>query len=331
MSNEMPRYDADGRMEPVDAGVSRKREVRWLISRLYRVGARDEGGRYKLGDEDFDRYLDAAREHIKPEHYAVFELTARAVRAGALDWQTAATRLGAYYAPETTGEAVVDFVLDLAPIVGQVKAAKELHGALEDAVDAAAYGDARAHDAALGAAAMAMAMLIMPGAPGRVLKTVAKGLKQELHHLVPIYLGGVKDGPLLALSRAEHRGAAASLHAKMQEFFRNHPTYKTLAFGSTKRGEKIVAETHFKFRRAGLDAFYRTLRKSPIAYERVACSWCHDGGEGVTISGPPNARCVRRRDGGDECTASSLCRDSRQCDCNVLFCVRFGGDYRVTG
>jgi hypothetical protein len=56
----------------------------------------------------------------------------------------------------------------------------------------------------------------------------------------------------------------------MQEFFRNHPTYKTLAFGSTKRGEKIVAETHFKFRRAGLDAFYRTLRKSPIAYEREA-------------------------------------------------------------
>ena len=268
MSNEMPRYDADGRMEPVDVGVSRKREVRWLISRLYRVGAQNEEGQYRLGDEDFDHYLAAAREHIKPEHYAVFELTARAVRAGALDWQTAATRLASYYAPETTGEAVVDFLLDLVPIVGQVKAAKELHGHIEDAVDAAAYGDARAHEAALGAAAMAMAMLIMPGAPGRVLKVIAKRLKPELHHLVPIYLGGIENGPRLLMSRAEHRAGAASLHSKMREFFREYD--RGLISSWANPGIKIVNRYDREKRIGALDAFYRSLERSPIIHHREA-------------------------------------------------------------
>ena len=268
MSNEMPRYDADGRMEPVDVGVSRKREVRWLISRLYRVGAQDEDGRFKLGDEDFERYLAAAREHIKPEYYAVFELTARAVRTGALDWHTAATRLAAYYAPETTGEAVVDFLLDLTPVVGQAKAAKELHGALEDAVDAATYGDARAHDAALTAAALAMATLIMPGAPGRVLKAFAKSLKPELHHLVPLYLGGIENGPRLLMSRAEHRAGVASLHSKMREFFREYD--RRLVSSWANPGSNIVKQIRLQKRIDALNAFYRSLEKSEILYHREA-------------------------------------------------------------
>jgi hypothetical protein len=222
MSNEMPHYDADGRMASVDVGVNRKREVRWLISRLYRVAAQGDDGRYKLSDKSFDAYLAAGKQHIKPEHYAVFELTARAVRGGALDGHMAATRLAAYYAPETTGEAVVDFLLDLAPIVGQVKAAKELHGALDDAVDAASYGDARAHDEALTNAAVAIAALIMPGAGSGALKAAAKLFKKELHHLVPIYLGGLRNGPLLPLPAADHRLGASSLHGAMREFFRQY-------------------------------------------------------------------------------------------------------------
>lgn len=261
---------SDG-MRETDVGIDRKREVRFLISRLYRVGAQDEAGNHRLSDTDFDAYLARAKEHLEPEHYAIFELTARAVRAGALDWHTAATRLAAYYAPETTGEAVVDFLLDLTPIVGNLKAAKELHSALENAVDAAAYGDARAHDDALTAAALAMAGLIMPATVGKAaLKATARLLKQELHHLVPFYLGGIKDGPLMALSRAEHRGAMESLHTKMQDFFRSSRRYRGLAHDATNTGEDIVAGYTRQFRRSGLNAFYRTLRNSPIAHEREA-------------------------------------------------------------
>jgi len=206
------------------------------------------------------------------KHYPVFELTARAVRARALDWHTAATRLTAYFAPETSGEAFVDFVLDLLPIVGQVKAAKELHGHLEDAADAASYGDARAHDEALTNAAIAMAALIMPGAGSGALKAAAKLLKKELHHLVPIYLGGVKDGPLLALSSSKHRGAAESLHAKLQQFFRESEHFKGLAHahGPGNFAAKIISDIPVKIRRSGLDQFYRSLEKSTVPHERLA-------------------------------------------------------------
>lgn len=268
MSGEMPQYDAEGRAAPIDVGVDRKREVRWLISRLYRVGAEDSEGQPRLTDEEYDAYLAVAKENIKPEHYPVFELTARAVRAGALDWHTAATRLIAYFAPETTGEAFVDFALDLVPIIGQVKAAKELHGHLEDAVDAARFGDARAHDEALTKAAVAMAALIMPGAGTGALKAAVKLLKKEFHHLIPYYLGGLKDGPLLPLAQSEHRGAAISLHSKMQQFFKSHDP--GLVHSWKNPGRLIVRRHLATDRRDALDAFYRSLQKSTIRYEREA-------------------------------------------------------------
>jgi hypothetical protein len=105
---------SDG-MGETDVGLDRKREIRFLISRLYRVGARDAEGRHRLSDDAFQQFVAAAKEHIRPEHSAIFEFTARAVRAGFLDRHTAATRLAAYYAPGTTGEKIVDFILDFTP------------------------------------------------------------------------------------------------------------------------------------------------------------------------------------------------------------------------
>ncbi len=268
ISGEMPRYDAEGRPTPIDVGIDRKREVRWLISRLYRVGAENNEGQPRLADKEFESYLAVAKEHINPEHYPVFELTARAVRARALDWQTAATRLTAYFVPESGGEAFADFFLDLIPIVGQAKAAKELHGHIEDAADAAAYGDARAHDEALTKAAVAMAAIILPGAGSGALKAAAKLLKKELHHLVPIYLGGVKNGPLLPISASEHRLGEESLHGAMREFFRQYD--RGLISSWVNPGLRIVARRPLQKRIDALDAFYRSLEKSTIPYHKEA-------------------------------------------------------------
>lgn len=255
-------------MAPVDVGVSRKREVRRLISRFYRVGAEDGEGQPRLTDQEFETYLAVARGHIKPEHYPVFELTARAVRARALDWQTAATRLTAFFVPESSGEAFADFFLDVIPIVSQAKAAKELHGHLEDAADAANFGDARAHDEALTKAAIAMVGLILPGAGARAAKAAAQLLKKELHHLVPIYLGGLRNGPLLPLPAADHRLGAASLHSAMREFFRQYD--RGLISSWANPGLRIVARRPLQKRIDALDAFYRSLEKSTIPYHKEA-------------------------------------------------------------
>lgn len=268
ISNEMPRYDEQGRMLPVDAGTDRKREVRRLISRLYRVGAEDVDGNTRLSDGDFEQYLATAREHIKPEHYAVFELTARAVRAGALEWHTAAARLAAYYAPETIGEGVVDILLDLTPIVGQAKAAKDAYEAIEDAADAARFGDARAHREAIAKAAFAMAALLMPGVGSSALRAAQRALGKELHHLIPIYLGGIRNGPLLSLAAHEHRAARDSLHAKMQKYFREHQP--KLVHSWRNPGWRIVARSSLQHRHDALAAFYRSLQSSPLKYERDA-------------------------------------------------------------
>jgi peptidoglycan hydrolase-like protein with peptidoglycan-binding domain len=251
-----------------DPGVNREREVRWLISRLYRVAAQDDQGTDRLSDEDFERYIAVAKEHIKPEHLAVFELTARAVRAGVLDWHTAATRLTAYFVPETTGESVVDLLLDLTPIVGQLKGAKEAHSALEDAVDAANYGDERAYNEAIAKAALAMAGLIMPGAGKAALKALAKLLGKELHHVIPFYLGGIADGPLLPLDKLAHRQAATSLHRRMQAYFKQY--HPTLVHSWINPGRRIIAKNDFEKRFGALDAFYRSLQNSAIRHEREA-------------------------------------------------------------
>ncbi len=204
---------------PTDLGVSRKTEVRYLFSRLYRVGAVDEQGRHRLSDEDFAKYLEVAGEHIKPEHFAVFEMTARAVRARVLDWHTAATRLAMYYAPQSTGEQAVDLVLDLTPLVGQVKAAREAVEAIQDAIDADAYGDDKARDLAIGRAAAALGVLAAPGAlagVARLLRPYAYYLQTQLHHLIPLYLGGDKSGPTVALTAFVHQ---LVLHRRMRRYF----------------------------------------------------------------------------------------------------------------
>ncbi len=251
---------SDGMSEP-DVGIDRKREVRFLISRLYRAGARDEGGRHRLGDEAFERYIAAAKEHIKPEHFAIFELTARAVRAGALDWHVAATRLAAYYAPGTTGEKIVDFILDFTPVAGQVKAVKELVEAVQDAIDAKNYGDEKAFGLALTKAGGASAAIAIPGA----LAGVSRLLRKELHHLFPLYLGGGADGPTVPMTAFWHRLWTESVHSKMNRYFREN--HSDLVPKRGYKGEHIVARTTSDYRNAGLDAFYRTFEHSTRPHE----------------------------------------------------------------
>ena len=247
-----------------DVGTSSKREVRRLISRIYRVGGRDEDGKHVLGDQDFDAYLAAAQQYIKPEHFAVFELTARAVRVGILDSQTAATRLAAYYAPASTGETIVDVLLDLAPGIGQAKAAAEAAEAIERARDAARYGDESAYNAAIGEAALAILALIMPGVGSGAQKVAAKALSHELHHIVPRYLGGRRSGPLLPLTPEEHREGANAIHQLMQAFFAKH--YPDLVPGWKRPGPLIRGQVKVHDRVAALDAFYRSLQTSEVPF-----------------------------------------------------------------
>jgi hypothetical protein len=264
LSNEMPIHDADGRMPPVDAGTSSKREIRRLISRIYRAGGRGEDGNHSLGDREFDSYLAAAKQFIKPQHFAVFELTARAVRAGVLDSQTAATRLADYYAPATTGETILDVLLDFAPGVSNAKAAAEAAEALERARDAAAYGDEAAYNAAIGGAALAIGALIIPGAGAGAKRLLAKAFGQELHHLIPRYLGGRRSGPLLPLTPEEHREGANAIHQLMQEFFaKEHPK---LIHGWTRPGWFIRGKVDVNDRITAIDAFYRSLRNSDAPF-----------------------------------------------------------------
>lgn len=260
-----------GGMGEDDAGTSSKREIRRLISRIYRVGGRDEDGNYVLSDQHVDAYLSAAKQYIKPEHYAIFELTARAVRAGALDSQTAAMRLAAYYAPATTGETILDVLLDLAPGVGQVKTAIEAAEALERARDAAAHGDEIAYNAAIGDAALAIGALILPGA-GPAARKLARALGQELHHLIPHYLGGRWSGPLLPLTALEHREGANAIHQLMQQFFAKE--YRDLMHSSTRSGRLIRKGVDVEIRLKALDAFYRSLQKSELEFLReTADAW----------------------------------------------------------
>ncbi len=255
-------------MGETDAGIDRKREIRFLISRLYRVGARDADGRPRLSDDAFERYVAAAKEHIRPEHSAIFEFTARAVRAGVLDWHTAATRLAAYYAPGTTGEKIVDFILDFTPVAGQVKAVRELVEAVQDAIDAREYGDQKAFDVALGKATGAAAAIAIPGA----LAGASHLLRKEAHHLVALYLGGRPDGPTVTLSAFWHRIRGDSVHAKMRRYFSEH--YPDLVPRRGYRTTDIVGRVVKERRRGGLDAFYRTFEHSSLEHEqRIFRKW----------------------------------------------------------
>lgn len=199
------------------------------------------------------KYIASAADHIQPEYAPIFELTARAVRAGALEWHVAATRLAAYYAPRKSGEGVIDFILDLTPVVGQIKAVKELVEGVQDAIDARAYGDQRAFDSAIEKAAGAGISLL--GGVG-IAGAGARQLARELHHIIPLYLGGFQNSPTIELSRFLHR----TLHRRMQAHF--NTVERGLAhrsgYGRLRIQEIFVPQKRLE----ALDQFYRTLERS---------------------------------------------------------------------
>lgn len=245
-----------------DTGIDRRREIRFLISRLYRAGAVDAGGRLRLSDEDLERYLVSAADHIKSEHYPIFEITARAVRAGVVDWHVAATRLAAYYAPQGGGEKIIDFILDLTPVIGQVKAAKELVEGIQDAIDAQAYGDEKAFENALAKATGAAAAIALPGAAAGA----ARLFRKEAHHIVALYLGGRADGPTLPIPAFWHRISGSSVHAKMNRYFGEH--FPGLVAGPGYSGSSIVVLYSISYRKNALDRFYRTFEHSTRSHEK---------------------------------------------------------------
>jgi len=184
------------------------------------------------------------------------------VRAGALDWHVAATRLTAYYAPHKSGEGVIDFILDLTPVVGQIKAVKELVEGVQDAIDARAYGDQRAFDAAVEKAAGAgVSLLGGVGIAGAGLRAGAR----EPHHLLPLYLGGLKAGPTIELTTIVHR---LFLHREMQQYFRKVEPRLVHRRGYGMEQIRSSIDPATRLRR--LDEFYRTLEKSGLKGLREA-------------------------------------------------------------
>lgn len=199
--------------------VNRSAAVRDLLSRFYRLGARGEDGKPSLSDDDYKKFLDAAQEHVSERHFPIFELTARAVREGLIAWQVAAERLTKYFAPESTGNVIADTLLDLAPLVGQVKAAGEIYELLEKARDAAALGDKGTARRFAEQAALAAAGLVPFGGFGAIAKAGAKNFAKEIehyHHVFPRYLGrGWREGVYLPSSHH------IDLHSQLRQFFSN--------------------------------------------------------------------------------------------------------------
>ena len=70
------------------------------------------------------------------------------------------------------------------------------------------------------------------------------------------------------MSLAEHRAGVDSLHSKMREFFREYD--RRLISSWTNPGFKIVNRFPHQERIDALNAFYRSLEKSPILHYREA-------------------------------------------------------------
>ncbi len=243
------------------AGIDRARAVRGLIDVMYRI-APDDDGVHRMPDKEFQAYLEAAREHIKIEYFPIFEMTARAVRAGVLDSGTASTKLTDYLAPFTTTENFIGLVADMAPIVGTIKGAAALHEALRKIVDAEKYGNTKARDAAVEDAATELVLLAFPGMAAIAARKLVRTTNK--HHMIFKYLGGIQRQKLLVLDRWQHE----DLHSHAQAYFRVH--FPDLALNG-KRGRKwIKRNTNIDERLEGLDSFYKSLKNSPLDYEQRA-------------------------------------------------------------
>jgi hypothetical protein len=254
----------DGRA--ADNGVDHAREIRNLISHLYRIGSKGEHENYRLSEEQVAAYIAEAARHIRPQYLPEFEMTVRAVRAGLVDWNMAAARLAAYFAPDGTTETLVNTLLDLAPFVGQVKSIAEAVSALDAARAAAAFGDMEAARYFLTQAGGALAGSI-PGPAGAAARKAAAQVARaiENHHVFPRYLGGRKDWLTVPLTRADHQ----ELHRLMQSFMKAN--YPMLAHSGLISGFIIRHTTKRDLRVRAIDDFYRTLNNP--AFNQTRQSW----------------------------------------------------------
>jgi hypothetical protein len=136
------RIEAEDRRQPeppasvsaelgVEQPPSPLRKLRKLIGRVRSVSAFKDGGEPLMSDDEVVAYIEEARKYIRPEYQDILEITVLAVRSGMIPWWRAQERLREYFAPESTGEAILDGILDFTPIVGQVKGAIEIGDALD--------------------------------------------------------------------------------------------------------------------------------------------------------------------------------------------------------
>ena len=219
------------------------RELRKLIGGIRSVAAFKGDGTPVMSNQDVTAYLDEARKYIRPEYQDIFEITVLAVRAGMIPWWRAHERLREYFAPESTGEALLDGILDFVPIVGQVKGAIEAGEALDGLRIALDEGDQDgaakfAADAALLIAGLVPILKVgkfakrVPGleklkdvlgefAGGRLpfhefLEKWNRNWKLHGHHSFPIFLGGAKDNGIASLRAGVHQ----DLHRELSAFLR---------------------------------------------------------------------------------------------------------------
>ncbi len=188
------------------------------------------------------------------------------MRDGLIPWQVAAERLTKYFAPRGAGDAVTDALLDLAPIVGQVKAAGAVYALLESARDAAALGDQDTAKNFADQAALAAAGLIPFAGFGAVAKAGARNFARaieqyHLHHVAPRYLAGHGELPTVRILAEHHR----ELHRLMQQFMRNEKNEKGqhMAWSAFNWGPIIRGNFKAEERIAALNRFHRSIESDP--------------------------------------------------------------------
>jgi hypothetical protein len=227
----------------VEQPTSPLRELRKLIGRIRSVSAFKDGGAPLMSDDKVVAYVEEARKYIRPEYQDIFEITVLAVRTGMIPWWRAQERLREYFAPESTGEAILDGILDFLPVVGQVKGTIEIGEALDGLRIALDESDEAGAVKFAADAALLLAGLIpilkagkfakhIPGleklkdvlgefAGGRLpfhkfLEQWNKDWKIHGHHSFPIFLGGMKKEGVAELRVGVHRDLHKELNALLR-------------------------------------------------------------------------------------------------------------------
>jgi hypothetical protein len=195
------------------------------------VAAFNDADKPLMSDDEVAAYIEEARKYIRPEHQDIFEITVLAVRSGMIPWWRALERLREYYAAESTGETILDGILDVLPIVSQVKGAIEIGEALDSLRIALDEGDEAGAAKFATEAVLLIAGLVpflkagkfakhVPGleklkdilgdfAGGKLpfhefLQKWNKNWKLQGHHSFPIFLGGARREGIAKLRASVH-------------------------------------------------------------------------------------------------------------------------------